>query len=453
MKASSFEFVSYNLNQRIIELKYKVHFEDSSALSFTEKITLPQQESSLSSDKIPAVDSLLHTLHLMCGMSYWKLYCPPSIQISTKPLSQQQAEFWNTVYTKGLGEFFYRNTIKLQGLVQFPYQEESGFNPEQLPLQNRSLMGVGGGKDSIVTFELLKKLKQNVTAFVLETQKDYQLINDVLTTMKVGALRVQREIDPLLFAKNKENGTYNGHIPITGIYSTIALLCAVLYDYQNVIMSNERSANYGNVKYDGIEINHQWSKSAEFEKLFQEYIYNNVSPSLQYFSLLRPWSELQIIQEFTKYPEYFFKFSSCNNNFKITPGVKQSVTKLWCGHCPKCAFIFSLLSAYLPKDEVVKIFGKNLYADEQLIPLYKELLGIKDFKPFECVGTPEEVSLAFSMASAQGEYKDNPLMKMFEKEVKPRLHPEQLKKEVFRVGDVSLMPALFKTFFSTNHEN
>jgi hypothetical protein len=209
-------------------------------------------------------------------------------------------------------------------------------------------------------------------------------------------------------------------------------------------MSNEKSANYGNVMYKGVEINHQWSKSLEFEKMFQEYIHDYISSSLEYFSLLRPWSELRIVQEFVKYPKYFHVFSSCNNNFKVYEKSETNQQKKWCGHCPKCAFVFSLLSAFLTKEQLQGIFGKNLYADEALIPLYKELLGIKDFKPFECVGTPEEVKVAMYMAHEKGEYKNDIVMKMFEKEIVPTIRNfENMKTEVLSNGNGSNIPDEF----------
>ena len=116
-----------------------------------------------------------------------------------------------------------------------------------MPLEFRAgvgaLIGVGGGKDSIVTYELLKKQNIPLSAFVLETQKNYQLINEGAEKMGETPIRFKRKLDPLLFDKSRLPGSYNGHIPITSIYSVVALLCAVLYDYRFIVMSNEKSAN------------------------------------------------------------------------------------------------------------------------------------------------------------------------------------------------------------------
>ena len=59
------------------------------------------------------------------------------------------------------------------------------------------------------------------------------------------------------------------------------------------------------------------------------------------------------------------------------------------------------------------IFGKNLLDDKSLIPLFEELIGIRNFKPFECVGTPEEVKEALEKILEKGEFKDSFLVKYY----------------------------------------
>ncbi len=441
--AERFEFVDYKLqNNRDILLEYSTIFSDNSRLNFTEKYTLPQP---VGSDTNPSIiESILSTLHLMSGLSYWKLYCTPHIVLKKTHINKDQASFWNTVYMKGLGEFYYRNKIDFRGLVNFPYSETLSQDEIRVSLSDKALIGIGGGKDSLVTFELLKKNIIPATGFILETQKGYDLINKVVDKMGIDAIRVKRQIDTQLFEANQVEGAFNGHIPITSIYSVVGVLCALLYDFKYVVMSNEKSADYGNVEYMGAEINHQWSKSSEFEAIFQDYINKNITPDIKYFSLLRPWTEMRIVEEFVNYPGYFQTFSSCNANFKVNNKLGLD-SKYWCGKCPKCAFVFAMLSAYLPKVELLTIFGKNLYDDVELIPLYKELLGVKDFKPFECVGTPEEVKAAFYLASKKNEFNEDAVMRMFEKKVLPAIDdPEGLDKNILQSGVGAEIPVKFK---------
>lgn len=401
--------------------RYRIK-SDVDELVFTEKLIFPHADFS----QIP--EPLRHRLHmnllLILGISYWKLYCPKKIEIKNNQLTEEQANFWNSVYMKGLGEFFYKNNIDFRGPVQFPHA--SGFNAEPVSLarKDRMLLMLGGGKDSIVSAELLKENKKDFTAFVIN---DYPLQQEIVKLIGVDSIIVKREIDPKLLKINGRSGVYNGHVPISAIYAFIALMSAALYDYRYIVSSNEKSANFGNVEYLGIEINHQWSKSFEFEQMFQNYVKQYITDDIDYFSLLRPMHEIKIAQLFSKYPKYFSTFSSCNRNFTI----QKTTDKKWCGDCSKCAFVFTMLATFLSKEEVIKIFGKNLFADATLIHTYKELLGIKDIKPFECVGTPDEVKLAFYLAHKKGEFGNDVVIQMFKKFILPKMtNTEELKKEL-----------------------
>ena len=236
----SFEFVSYKADLQNEELLFSYRFKTPQKdVVFVEKILLPQVPTS----DIPPelLDTVMHSLHIMLGISYWKVYCPQEIVVSTKPLSQKQAEFFNTVYTKGLGEFFYKNTIDFRGLIQFPYSNSAKPNPVSLGRKNRSLVGIGGGKDSIVSAELLKKHNKDFSLLLVETQRNHFIPQQVAELIDKPELVIRRVVDKQLFELNKEEGSYNGHIPISAIYAFIGILVGVLYDYKYVIVSNEKS--------------------------------------------------------------------------------------------------------------------------------------------------------------------------------------------------------------------
>lgn len=383
------------------------------------------------SSKIPEdlVQVLLNNILLVLGLSYWKLYCPKKIIIEPFTLSKDQARFWDTLYTKGLGEFFYQNNIDFRDLVHFPYNqaENSHSTGVSFPRQDRTLLPIGGGKDSIVSAELLKAHDKPYSAFIVNPKPLHEEIISILGT---EGIMFKRTIDAGLFALNKKQGTYNGHVPATAMNSFLGLLAAIFYDYRYVIVSNEHSANFGNVTYLGKEINHQWSKSEEFEQLFQEYTKTYITPSVTYFSLLRPFTEIKITALFTKYEQYFPYFSSCNRNFRIT---EEESNTIWCGKCPKCLFVFTMLAAYLPKEKLLMIFGKNLFENTSLTYLYKELLGLGEIKPFECVGTPQEMKYAMYLIHKKGEFETTSLMQIFVKEALPSEEDiSKWKKELFK---------------------
>lgn len=364
-------------------------------LEFTETLILPNV--SRAHQISPELEHrLFDQLLLVLGVSYWKLYCPGTIDTGSVTLTADQATFWNTVYTKGLGEFFYRNNLDFRGLVQFPHQE-TAISPFSCHVENRSLVQLGGGKDSAVAAELLSRRNKPFDLACVDPKPVHEHMAGVIGRPLITAKRIK---DPKLLELSSRGEGYNGHVPISAIYAFVDFLLAVAGGYRFIIASNEQSANYGNVRYLGSEINHQWSKSLEFEQLFSDYVRRFVTCDITYFSLLRPLMEIHIVKLFSGFPKYFGTFTSCNTNFRIF----QEPKGWWCGKCPKCAFIFLLLAAFLPRRTLLQIFEKNLFADVSLLAVYKALLGLEAFKPFECVGTFDESQFALWTVLENGEF-------------------------------------------------
>ncbi len=406
---TTFIFDSFHFDEKTggLELKYSLDDE----IHFTEKLTFPGYELRVTSYE--SLQAAMFGLHMIGGISYFKTCLPKKMEIRSGSLTKDQADFWNTVYENGLGEFFFRNKIDFRGLINFPIDENiqnSKFKIQNSETHGKALVPIGGGKDSLVTIELLKKEGVDLTLFRLGS---HPLITKMADIAERPLLTVERSLDSQLFELNKQ-GALNGHIPISAYLSWLTVVTSILYGFDSIVMSNEKSANEGNVEYLGKEINHQWSKSEEFEKMFADYIHQNVSPSLTYFSLLRPLSELQIAKLFAGFPKYFDVATSCNANWKIA-GSDQRVagSGRWCGKCPKCAFAFAILGAFIPKDQLLSMFGKNLFDEDVLTTYYGELLGLEGFKPFECVGTVEETHAAFTLMHQAENYEETKAMKIF----------------------------------------
>ncbi|MBI3956354.1 hypothetical protein HY339_03790 [Candidatus Gottesmanbacteria bacterium] len=407
--SSTFTFGRYRIdasNESIVFLYSLVHGDE--AFSFEERMIVPGLSTGADSGLLKSV---LDALHLMLGISYWKTFCPGIIDTGEIALTKDQAAFWNTLYTKGLGEFFYTNKIDFRRLVQFPVSKTTTPNPLKLPTQDKSLVGLGGGKDSIVSSELLKKNHKDFSLVSLDARDIHRRVAEIIGK---PLIEVTREIDPNLYAVNRRGDVYNGHVPVSAIYAFVDLFLAVIGGYRYIVASNEESANYPNTQYLGEEINHQWSKTLEFETLFQRYVSDYITPDITYFSLLRPMKEIKIVELFSKLEQYFSSFSSCNANFFRHVETPRS---LWCGTCPKCVFVFLLLSAFIPKDRLLTIFGMNLYARESLLPTFRELLGLTGVKPFDCVGTPEEGRFALHKASQSGQYDSDTCMQILHWEI------------------------------------
>jgi len=317
------------------------------------------------------------------------------------------------------------------------------------PVTSKLLVPFGGGKDSIVTAELLKAAGHDVTLLRIG---HHPLITAFAKKAGFPLLTIERRLDPILFSLNAE-GALNGHVPITAYLSILSVIIADLYGYSTAVWSNERSASEGNTKLLDLEVNHQWSKGIAFEKSLQEMLQGKTD--VVYFSLLRPWSELRIVQEFCKHPQYFGSFTSCNENWKLFKAKKNEgglprearpqPSAVWCRKCPKCAFAFALFAAFLPRAALEKTFGGNLLDSPSLEPIFRELLGLQGFKPFECVGTPDEVSAAFLLARKRGDLQDTAMMKIFEAEVVPKIkNPEALIQRELAAVDDHAIPKEFQ---------
>jgi UDP-N-acetylmuramoylalanine-D-glutamate ligase len=373
--------------------RYRIEFAGGRApLDFTEELELPVGERPLTP---AAVRRFLEPLHLILGISYYKLYCPPVIKLP-KPLAPEQAEFWNTVYRKGLGEFLYKNQIDPRRVAKFPGSRQARpAPPVRVTVREEALLGVGGGKDSIVAAEMLREYPfASYVTYLLETQRQDPLARSVMDAIGAPQVFARRTLDQKIFQTHE--GAYNGHVPISVIYAFTGMLTAALTGRRYVIVGNENGASYGNLTWRGEEINHQWSKSAEFEAMLQDYTRRYVTPDVTYFSLLRQFNEIRIVEMFAQHPRYFGVFSSCNRNFRVH---LDRPAERWCGECPKCAFATLMLAPFVSKKELLAVFGRNLLDDAALLPMYRDLLGFGAAKPFDCVGTYDEARAGLFLAA------------------------------------------------------
>ena len=399
-KAKTFRFMSYEYDseEATAFLRYAVD-----EINFEEKLIFAGANQKLHPEKIKTLNHFLYYLHIAAGISYYKAFIPDVIKVETRPMSTSTARFFEKFYLNGLGEFAYKNKLDLKNQIKFPFDESTEQRLSVLNLRRRTAVPIGGGKDSAVTLETLKNINEPVVGVSVG---HHSSIEEIAAIAEVPLFQIRRFLSPNLFELNKQ-GALNGHVPIVGILSFIFLVAAILYDFDAIAMSNERSANSGNMLYKGREINHQWSKSSDFENTFQRLIKNELSKGINYFSMLRPLSEFQIAQLFAAVPKYHQAFTSCNRAFKI----KDRLSSKWCCECDKCRFVFLILSPFLKKDELIKIFGKNLFGEMTYLEKYKALLGLEGYKPFECVGEFEESQAALYLIQHRLDWAHTPIVK------------------------------------------
>ncbi len=389
---AAFEFSGAELAGRDITLRYRLS-GGAPAIDFTEILTLPA-EIPAPDPADPIVAALLDGVHRAFGVSYYKTAAPS--QVIAAPVSDADSEFWNLLYGEGLGEFRYRNQLHPRlHAPKFPAGGKTQIRPATPLGDERALVLIGGGKDSAVAREVVRHA--GVPADGLSLGSSYWQERSA-AAMGIRQWVIRRQLDPQLFDLNR-NGALNGHIPISACIAFIAALAAYAGGYSAVIAANERSADENNLDWDGLSVNHQWSKSFAFEQQFQAWLERRIDGGPRYFSLLRPLSELRIAEAFARHPHYFDHFASCNANFRHQPA---AAPPRWCGHCPKCLFVQLILAPFLDPATVERIFGADFLNQPENRPLLEELLGVRGVKPFECVGSPEETRAALAQLHAQG---------------------------------------------------
>lgn len=351
----------------------------------------------------PLGKKLVFNMGLSEAVSYFKCVCPKKIDVKCGFLSKEDCAYWRHLWASGLGEFFYINGIepgKEEDFIEITsnpaLKEEVSFD---VAVIGKNIIPVGGGKDSCVTAYLLRKFKNDNMFFTVNDQKARIDCVKAAGYSEGDIIKVHRTIDKNLLELNKQ-GFLNGHTPFSAVVAFISLFAAYLVGAENIVLSNEASANEGNTENG---VNHQYSKSFDFEYDFNEYVKRNFTEKIHYFSLLRPFSELQIAKMFASRPEYRRVFRSCNR------GSKQNI---WCESCPKCLFVYGMLSAFLSDSEMKEIFSSDMFEKEELIPDFRGLTGLDPVKPFECVGTAEEyrTALAMKILSLKREKRELPLL-------------------------------------------
>ena len=393
----TFTFTHRTIDARVVRLGYALTSRAGARVEFEETFDVPAALGRLRTPDGPAIKQALLGLHLAAGTSYWKTCIPRALVVEAASLSPEDAELWSEVYTLGLGEFFYRNGIDPTGRASFRASSAAAQGPvNDRPLAGPPLLLWGGGKDSVVSHEILSAAGEEHELLSVG-RTDWEWVRRSAAVAGTPLHVVARRLDPRLFEMNAA-GALNGHVPVSATLAYAGTLLAALTGRSAVIASNEASASQGNATWCGIDVNHQWSKSLAFERLFRRWARNHLGAGPDYFSLLRPLTELRIVKAFATHPDYFGAVTSCNANFAQSgPAARR-----FCLTCPKCVFVALMARPWLDDSAYHALFGGDALADPANLTHVERLLGIGGVKPFECVGTPEETAAAVVFAKRNG---------------------------------------------------
>lgn len=373
---AQFSLGDLEVDHRSIRMSYcldGLRFEES----FTFRDALPE-----------STHALARVLQLVASVSYYRLAAPRHFDLAGIRVTPKELQMLGALIEHGLAELAWNNKIEIA--PEFVNYHLVETEPIDFHIRKSLLIPVGGGKDSIVSIEAAKSAGADAE---LLSVGSFDPIKRVARIAGLPYQSVERTLDPQLKAL-EQAGAYAGHVPVTAINSVVHSIAAVAAGHSAVIMSNESSANYPTIFPNRIEVNHQYSKSLEFERLLAPVVANATSGSVAYFSLLRGLNELQIAQRFAQYPQYWDSFVSCNRSYAQDPARRANT---WCGECPKCEFAFLVLAPFIAPDEMAKIFGRNLLAEPQRGDGFRRLLGLYKTKPFECVGEENECRVALAL--------------------------------------------------------
>lgn len=435
----SYDSYSYRTEGGVLKAEFRYHLKPD--IEFTHRLEIPVTV------EIPEnlLKNVIFHIGMVLSLSYWKAACAPLFQISAGNLTKEQITWWKELLTNGLGEFYFTNHINFSASSFVTLTADASkplFQTIETSSSDRALVMAGGGKESVVTLELMDKNKSDV--FQLNpTTASREIVAQAGHSSPLIATSL---IDPKLLELNKK-GYMNGHTPFSAFLAFLGSAVALLNGYTYVVASNEKSAEESSVEYLGRLVNHQYSKTLEFERLFRDYTKLYVSDSVEYFSFLRPLYDLQIARLFGRYPKQFQFFRSCNVGSK---------TNSWCLSCAKCAFVFISLFPFLTADQITGIFGTDLYRSDTLYSFFYQLTGLKEHKPFECVGTYKEARLAVLLAGQvylkQGGVVPENLLKLTEEIEKKSETLDLLKKEILENWGESTAPSEFVTLLKSAYD-
>lgn len=413
-----FIYESYDIEEHPGQVVLTYHFSVPGLRDFAPQWTLPMPEVPVLKPADPVFQNLVFSLGMVELVSYWKIACPPLVRVKCGWLDEEQCLWWKQQYLLGLGEFFYKNGITVT-IDDFMTIRTEGapisVSTEDLPLHG-CMIPVGGGKDSIVSMELLKDSAEDNCCYIMNP-RGATVESAEIAGYGDRIVGVGRTLDKNMLELNKL-GFLNGHTPFSALVAFSGVLMAAVYGKKYVVLSNESSANESTVA--GSDVNHQYSKSFRFEEDFNSYEKKFIGSGVHYFSLLRPWSEFQIAAYFARLGKYHAAFRSCNAGSK---------TNIWCGNCPKCLFVWVILSPFLSTAELEAIFGSNLVEKEELWETLRQLCGMTPEKPFECVGSRDEICFALKLAVKRMEKDGEALPLLYKKFTKSEIYKEYLEKD------------------------
>ncbi|MBR3168939.1 hypothetical protein IKF23_00665 [Candidatus Saccharibacteria bacterium] len=362
-------------------------YQGKDNIIFTEKVKFFHSDFTEYNQDI--LEKALFLAFIILGTSYYKAEPTKKVKLPEE-IDSARASFFSKIYQEGLSQFAFENHLNRNDLAHFEATDDSdSYTVATINAPEKTLCLVSGGKDSLLSYEKLKEKGASLEIAYISANGSYPTILDDLKKPII----IEREIDRENLKKARG---LNGHVPVTLINESLALIQAILIGANHIEFGIGKEGLEPHAWIDDLPVNHQWSKTEEAQNLIKNYISNYIAKDITIGSNLENLTELEIAKEFASkcWDKYENKFSSCNvANYKQDENNK---TLKWCGKCAKCANSYLLFCPFVPYEKQLKIFGHDLFKDPDLTEIFKGLLGIDGvMKPFECVASVDELRWAY----------------------------------------------------------
>ncbi|MBI1263199.1 MAG: hypothetical protein GC187_00505 [Alphaproteobacteria bacterium] len=363
----------------------------------------------------PLRTGLLTLAAILIGTSYYKAAPAGAVRLDM-PLTSAARRLAGLAYGQGLGEFYVRNALPYPPALEIAGPDIADARapgrappaPARMSDRPRAACAFGGGKDSHVARAILEA-----------AGADAEQVSIILSSRVGGRLQsmtdrpltlMTRAIDPRLIALSRSGEALNGHIPITGINSCLLALHAAACGQDWVVFANERAASEPTMHVDGHPVNHQFSKSLEFEDALRD-AFAVAGAGIDYFSILRPVSELWTAHYLARRaPRALDVFASCNRNFVFAGDAVLADGQRWCGKCSKCVYTGVLMACWLTPQRHEAVFQSRPLHDPANLDHAIDIAGLTGAKPWECVGEAREVAAALHHLAAAPGWADAPVI-------------------------------------------
>ncbi len=334
--------------------------------------------------------------------------CPEEVSFGawSRFVTPRFVDLWSTVLLKVWAQWRFehdRPDWKGPTIVDRPAQAEAP--PRVAAFLEPStdvLLFFGGGKDSVVAASLLDRASVSWSSHTYAHSvygppaPQLALVDGLLDVMSPRRRHRQWVADDAFAAPLNELMPSGGSRSFLAAETPSSIFGAlpvvVAHGYAHMALAHEHSANRGNLIWSstGEDVNHQWGKSWHAERLLAAYVEEELVPGFRWFSILQPLSDVVIFELLRGMADAVSLAHSCN------------VKKPWCLRCPKCAYVALGYAAHLPDGLYEQVFSEDVLDLPENELSFRQMMGLGEHTPFECIGEIDEARLALALCAARG---------------------------------------------------